>query len=159
MILKKNQFYLIIIVITITAPSFVFSQNTLIPIDVLGMNRLMSDTDCPVMVIASAAWCAPCRKELPILNRLFIKYRDQGLRMSALSLDVSQKDMQRIVDQMNLEFPVYWGGDTMAKHYNIFGMPTILLIKDGKVQERFIGKRSEALLEKIITDLLKSCKP
>jgi thiol-disulfide isomerase/thioredoxin len=159
MINTKRFLLLVLLLLFLSSPSISFSQNSIIPIDASGVQNLINDTDCPLLIIAAAAWCAPCREELPILNRLYLKYRDQGLQISALSLDLSPSDMQRLIDQMDLQFTVYWGGDTMASQYNIFGLPTILIVKDGKIQERIIGKRSEGFLEKTITHLMESCTP
>ena len=157
MMLQRLFWFSMIVLISMVIISSSYCQNTLIPVDTSGIDHLISGTDCPLMIIASAAWCAPCREELPVLNRLYLKYKDRGIRISVLSLDVSQGAMQRIVDQMNLQFPIYWGGDAMAMHYNIFGMPTILLVRDGKVEKRIVGKRTEDFLEKTITDLVESC--
>ncbi len=159
MIYKKQYPLLVLLLLFLASPSISFSENPIIPIDTSGVQDLINDTNCPLLIIASAAWCAPCREELPVLNRLYLKYRDQGLQVSALSLDLSQSDMQRLVDQMDLKFTVYWGGDAMASQYNIFGMPTILIVKDGKIQERIVGQRSEDFLEKTISRLMESCKP
>lgn len=145
--------------LVLVCPSPCFSQNTLIPIDTAGVDKLITEKGCPLLIVASAAWCAPCREELPILNKLHLKYKAKGLKLVVISLDFNASDMQRIVDTIDIKFPVYWGGDQMASQYNIFGMPTILVIKDGQIQERIIGKRSEKELEETISNLVRTCIP
>ena len=88
-----------------------------------------------------------------------MKYKDQGLKLVAISLDIAPSDMQRIVDKLDIEFPVYWGGDKMAFGYSIFGVPTILVMEDGQVKERIIGKRSKKFLEEKISRLVEACIP
>jgi len=135
------------------------SQNKVISIDSSGIKELMNSKDCSLLIVATAAWCAPCREELPVLNKMYLKYKDQGLKLVAISLDLAASDMQRIVNKIDIKFPVYWGGDKMAFEYSIFGVPTILVMKDGQVNERVIGKRSEKFIEEKISRLVESCSP
>ena len=107
------------------------------------------------LLVAVASWCSPCRKELPALNRLFEKYRDRGLSLTAVSLDAGgPEDMQPVVDELKLTFPVYWSGPKAAGKYKIIGVPTLFVIKDGKTVEKIIGQRSEKVLEQKIKKLL-----
>ena len=107
------------------------------------------------LLVAVASWCSPCRKELPALNRLFEKYRERGLSVAAVSLDAGgPEDMQPVVDELKLTFPVYWSGPKAARKYNIIGVPTLFLIKDGKTVEKLIGQRPEKFLEEKVQKLL-----
>jgi thiol-disulfide isomerase/thioredoxin len=134
-----------------------FSENTVIPIDSDGVKKIIEGKDCPILMVATAAWCAPCRVELPILNKLYLKYKDKGLNLVAISLDLHPQDMQHVVDKLDLKFPVYWGGERMAFEYRIFGMPTILVVKEGKIAEKIVGTRSELFLEEKISELFAAC--
>jgi len=148
----------IIIVFISVVPTF--AQNKVEPIDIEGVNKMMIVQDCPLFLVATAAWCGPCRQELPILNKLYAKYKEHGLKLVAISLDADgPAAMQRLVDALDLKFPVYWAGEGMASAYNIFGVPTILVVREGKVQERIIGKRDENFLERKISSLMSNCKP
>lgn len=155
----KTLLFLLLSTLILVSPAPAFSQNKVVPIDSSGIKELMSGKGCPLLIVATAAWCAPCRAELPILNKMYLKYKDQGLNLIAISLDFAASDMQRIVDKLDIKFPVYWGGDKMAFEYSIFGVPTILVMKEGKVQERIIGKRSEKFLEEKISRLVEACTP
>jgi thiol-disulfide isomerase/thioredoxin len=155
---KVVMFYLITVVALLflwAGPAF--SENKVIPIDPNGVKEIIESGDCPILMVATAAWCAPCRVELPILNKLYLKYKDKGLRMFAVSLDMQPRDMQHIVNKLDIKFPVYWGGDRMAFEYRIFGMPTLLIVKEGKIAEKIVGTRPEQFLEKKISELIASC--
>ena len=39
------------------------------------------------MILFWATWCAPCRQELPVYQSLYERYREQGLRVVAISMD------------------------------------------------------------------------
>jgi len=155
----KTILFLSLFALILISPSPAISQNKVVPIDSSEIKELMNGKECPLLIVATAAWCAPCREELPVLNKIYRKYKDQGLKLVAISLDIAASDMQRIVDKLDIEFPVYWGGDKMAFGYSIFGVPTILIMKDGQVKERIIGKRSGKFLEEKISRLVEACIP
>ena len=66
--------------------------------------------------------------------------------------------MQPLVDQMGLKFPVYWGGEKVAKHYRISAIPLSYLIKNGAVVESILGRRDKAFIEGKIVALLDECE-
>ena len=36
-----------------------------------------------------ASWCAPCVVSLPLYNEMYLKYKDQGLEVIAVNVDLS----------------------------------------------------------------------
>ena len=148
----------IIFVIISAAPGL--AQMKVQPIDIEGIEKMIADEDCQLFLVAIAAWCGPCREELPILNKLYTKYKEKGLKLVAVSLDVTGPSaMQYIVDKLEIKFPVYWAGDRISSAFKIFGVPTILVIREGKIQERIIGKRDDKYLEDKISSIMSECAP
>ncbi len=134
-------------------------KNTVVSIDAAGIQSLIKNQDCPLMLVAMAAWCAPCREELPILQKMHEKYKEDGLRVVGISLDIGGPSaIQPLVDQMGLEFPVYWGGEKVAAEYRISAIPLTLFVGNGKLIETITGRRSETFIEEKIISLLKECK-
>jgi len=141
------------------APSPPSNKNLVVPIDIAGIEALMETRDCPIMLVAMAAWCAPCRAELPILQKMHEKYKDKGLRIIGISLDVGGPSaMQPLVDQMGLEFPVYWGGEKVTMKYRISAIPLTYIVKNGEILEKILGQRGEDFIEEKIISLLDECK-
>jgi thiol-disulfide isomerase/thioredoxin len=117
--------------------------------------NIMTDKACRCMIVAMAAWCRPCRKELPVLNRLYMKYKNQGLSLIGVSVDPGgPKAIQPVITKAGVTFPVYWVGDDAVRRYKIFGIPMIFLIKNGEIVDKIPGERPEAYLEKKIEALL-----
>ncbi len=132
------------------------SRNAVVPISAEQLATLMQgEENGRHLLVAVASWCSPCRKELPVIDRLFQKYRSRGLSVVAVSLDADGPEaMQPVVDELKLTFPVYWSGPKPARKYNIIGVPTLFLIKDGETVEKLIGQRTEKFLEERIVKLL-----
>lgn len=59
-----------------------------------------------VLVDFWASWCAPCREELPILERLHKQYRAQGLVIVGVSVDRDAANARSFATKMGLTFPV-----------------------------------------------------
>jgi len=124
--------------------------------DAAGLEQLMQDPNNQGLIVAMAAWCGPCRKELPTLIKLFEKYEDKGLKIVGISVDANGPEaLQKIIDKAHVNFPVYWVGVDMAHQYNIYAIPMIFFIKNGQVVEKLPGQRSEEFLEQKIQTLLK----
>jgi len=120
------------------------------------LDKLMKSRESRSLVVAMASWCGPCRDELPFLIKLHSKYNDKGLKIVGISLDVDGTEaMQKIADRAKVNFPIYWVGEEAAEKYDIYAIPMLYLIKNGKVIEKIPGQQSEALLEKKIGGLLK----
>jgi len=120
------------------------------------LDNLMKSRESRSLVIAMASWCGPCREELPFLIKLHNKYKDKGLKIVGISLDVDGPEaMQKIADKMKVNFPIYWTREDAVDKYEIYAIPMLYLIKNGKVIEKLVGKQSEAYLEKKIGGLLK----
>jgi thiol-disulfide isomerase/thioredoxin len=124
-------------------------------IDSAGINQLIKASKGAV-IVAIAAWCLPCREELPILVKLYKKNKSHGLQIIGISLDPGGPSaIQPLLDKADVNFPVYWAGEEAVKDFNISAIPFFLFIKDGTIVEKFAGKRHEKFLDKKIKDLLK----
>jgi thiol-disulfide isomerase/thioredoxin len=119
------------------------------------LDNLLKDTNDRLVVGFMAAWCGPCIEELPILNNLYKKYKDQGIELIGISIDLGGPSaMQPIINTLKIDFPVYWYGEKAVNKFKLNAIPMLLFIKQGKIVERFPGKRSERFLNKKIRDFL-----
>lgn len=82
----------------------------------------------PVLVDFWAAWCAPCRMIAPVVEAIADKYEGRA-KVVKLNVDENQ-------------------GTSMK--YNIRGIPTLLLFKDGVVKEQIIGNTTKDTISKMI---------
>ncbi|MGD9046384.1 MAG: TlpA disulfide reductase family protein, partial [Desulfobacterales bacterium] len=77
------------------------------------LDGLVKADNNKILLTFMAAWCGPCIDELPALNKLYQRYKSQGLKIIGISIDLEgPKAMQPIVDKLKISFPIYWYGDT-----------------------------------------------
>lgn len=152
----KRLFWALLAVAATAIGATAEAQNTVASISAKQLEAMMTAEDSRQMVVAVASWCGPCKKELPVLNRLYQKYQGKGLSMAAVSVDADgPQAMQPVVDRLGLSFPVYWTGPRALDKFKVIGVPTLFMIKGGSIVERVIGQRSEKFLEEKIKTLLK----
>jgi len=105
-------------------------------------------------LVAFAAWCPPCKAELPDLVALYRAYKDKGIQIVGMSLDETPEAAQPLVDRLAVPFPVYWVGTGVMNDYGIVGVPTLMVVKAGKIVEKRPGRQSYRELERKIEALL-----
>jgi peroxiredoxin len=121
--------------------------------------RLNEQRGQVILVNFWATWCAPCRKEMPHLNRLAEKYGKSGFLLLGINIDDDAKNAADVAARLGLKFPVLLDTDkTVSKLYQLSTMPsTVVIDRNGKVRYLHRGYQDglEASYEKQIRDLLK----
>ena len=104
-----------------------------------------------------ATWCVPCRKEMPDLEAVYRKYRDQGLVVLAINASESSEDIAAFVSDMGLTFPILRDSQRKATDaYDVRFLPTtVFLNRDGRVVTREVGTLDQAKMSLQIEPLLK----
>lgn len=67
-----------------------------------------------------ATWCAPCRREMPLLQNLHEQRADGSLRVVGVALD-DKDDARRFVEQIGVTYPILYGEDAGARAADSFG--------------------------------------
>lgn len=88
------------------------------------------NSDLPVLVDFWAQWCMPCKQIAPIVSEIASEY--QG------NLKVVKVNVDECSD--------------LAKKYGIRGIPTLLVFKNGRVQESKVGALNKQQLTKFVID-------
>lgn len=105
-----------------------------------------------------ASWCGPCRAEAPILQRLYARYREQGLTVVGVNTSDAAGRAAPTARQLGLQFPIVYDRDeSVARAYGVSGLPTLVVVsKSGKVVAIRAGTTSEATLEELVRRALAS---
>ncbi len=85
-------------------------------------------SDKPVLVDFWAAWCAPCRMLAPTVDAVAEKYAGNA---NVVKLNVDENP-------------------SVSQRYGIKGIPTLILFKNGKEEERVVGATSKEAISRMI---------
>jgi thioredoxin 1 len=75
------------------------------------------DSDIPVLVDFWAVWCGPCKMLTPTIDQIAKEF-DGKVKVGKVNVDENQQ---------------------LAAQYGIMSIPTVIIFKNGKVVEQFIG--------------------
>ena len=82
--------------------------------------KLVTNSDKPVLLDFYADWCAPCKAIEPVMKDIQVKYKDQ-LRVFKVDVDAQPE---------------------MSVEYSVSALPTVVLCKSGKLIDKRIGLAS-----------------
>lgn len=90
-----------------------------------------------------ATWCAPCRTEMPSIQRLHERFVGSGLRVVAISVDApgATAAIRSFREELGLTFDiVHDATNTVQKAYQSTGVPeTFLIDPQGTIRKKVIG--------------------
>ena len=89
-----------------------------------------------------ATWCAPCRKEMPALDRLHKKLNNGGFEVIGIHVGPSLSGVKKFLDQVPVEFTILIDQNMELSNWGVLGLPTTFLISpEGKFIYRAVGER------------------
>jgi len=92
----------------------------------------VKEADIPVLVDLWAPWCMPCKKLTPLLEKMAPDYEGQ-VKFCKVNIQNHQ---------------------SIAQEYGVRSIPTMLLIKDGEVQDKLIGLQPEKKIKSALDELI-----
>ena len=88
--------------------------------------------ELPLVIDFWATWCGPCRMVAPIIEELANEYEGK--------VTIGKCDVE--------------DADDIAAEFGIRNIPTIVLMKDGKILDKIVGAASKSKIEEEIKALI-----
>lgn len=85
-------------------------------------------SDKPVLIDFWAPWCGPCRMLSPVISEIAEEYGD---KVKVCKVNVDEED-------------------ELAASFNVMSVPTLVVVKDGKVANSAVGVRPKAQIVEMI---------
>lgn len=155
----------LLVILCIGAAMFVNAQSTK-SIKITELEKMIRESKTPIIVNFWATYCLPCIAEMPAFEKLAAKYKDKGLKLIFVSLDM-QDDYPAKVDSFiakrKIQNPTVWLDETNADYFCpkvdpkwSGAIPATLFINQKKNYRSFFEKEfSEEELEKEIMAILR----
>ena len=90
--------------------------------------KTVLQSEVPVIVDFWAPWCGPCQMLAPIIEEIAKEYENKVL-VGKLNVD---------------DYP------NISEQYNVQGIPTVIIFKDGKIVEQFVGVQPKEVYQKAL---------
>lgn len=90
----------------------------------------------PIVVDFYAEWCGPCKVQSPVLKELA---DEMGEKIRVIKIDVDRNE-------------------EVARRFQIQGVPTLMVFKDGLIKYRQAGVHTKAQIINVLTDNIKKWK-
>lgn len=114
-----------------------------------------------VVVNLWTAWCPPCREEMPALDEVYQRYREQGLVVLGVNstFQDDEETAAAFVRDLGLRFPILFDRKgTVSRRYELQALPTTYFVdRQGVIREVVIGGplSAEAIESKMLPLLAK----
>jgi thiol-disulfide isomerase/thioredoxin len=102
-----------------------------------------------------ASWCAPCKASFPEIERLYQEYKDEGFQVVAVSVDSSERSMQRFLDRAEPSFAIVWDSkQLLVADAEVEVMPTSFLVDaEGVIRAVHYGWRGGETAKKLESEI------
>lgn len=91
-----------------------------------------------------ASWCPICRREMPIIQKHFLNYRDRGFTVLAVNFRDKEENARKLLEEVApIDYPVAKITDDYRSDYpKLHGTPSWYLIdRQGVIKKIIIGEQ------------------
>jgi len=106
-----------------------------------------------------ATWCAPCRREIPLLNQLQAEYGSRGLQVVGIAVDTAE-NVAAYQKELELEYPSLHGeleAVEVGRRFglDLYGLPiSVFTDRQGRIVGSHIGELTREDADAFIAKML-----
>ena len=109
-----------------------------------------------------ATWCPPCVAMVPVLRDVHASFSGRGVAFVGINSDgpTPPEEIRAFVAAHGLPYPMVVDDGRVGSLYKVEALPTLVLVgRDGRIRESFVGYTSQATLEKAIGQAVSAPTP
>jgi thiol-disulfide isomerase/thioredoxin len=135
------------------------NQSPMEVVEVTAFNKLGGGTidlkdyvgEKPVILVFWASWCPYCQKSMPVLSKLYEKYKDQ-IEIIGVNMQETEQTAQNFIDDYDILYPIVMDPDSRIS--NEFGITYtnvhVLINIDGSVNRTIPGDIQESDIQSLL---------
>ena len=106
----------------------------------------------PVLINFWAAWCGPCKSEMPAIQATYDLHRNAGLVVLGVNQGESKDEVTAFAQANHLTFTMLLDGDgKVGDAYQVKAIPASFFVNsDGTLRETHVGSMESAEIEVIV---------
>jgi thiol-disulfide isomerase/thioredoxin len=96
-----------------------------------------------------ATWCAPCRRDLPIVEKLHREFRAKGFVVVGVNVGEERDTVTKFLETAGISYPIVLlsSDHGLVAGLSVSAFPTVVLVdRDGKVADYEVGALGETAL-------------
>ena len=103
-----------------------------------------------------ATWCPPCRKEMPLLESTYKRYKDKGLVILGINYNEDRERVLKFTQEMGVTFPIILDKElNLTRKYGVLALPaTFFIDKKGIIRDQYKGEIVEEIIATKVEPLL-----
>jgi thiol-disulfide isomerase/thioredoxin len=147
--LNRKMELVVLFLIAIALPAQQLKRPSVTLVDLKGQpHRFEELVGSPAVINFWATWCAPCKDEMPRLQKLQDKYISNGVKFVAISIDDadSRGKIPDVVIKRHIRMPIWYGASAETlKELNLGEIvpATVIVDADGNIIGRIEGEARE----------------
>ncbi|MED0666657.1 thiol-disulfide oxidoreductase ResA [Bacillus badius] len=111
-----------------------------------------------VLINFWGSWCEPCKREMPLIEKTYKNYKDQGFEVLSVNMRESDLIVSNYIKQNGITFNVFQDSSgEVSNAYNVYNLPATFLVNDdGKILAKHEGEikkeQMDAWIKKYLSD-------
>ncbi len=122
------------------------------------LDKLAANHGKVILVNFFAAFCGPCRREIPELISMRREIPEEDLLIIGIAIDQSIREADSFVKSMGImdAYPVYYGGEELARAYRIDAIPfNVIYNREGHIEVSEAGYVPHAEMKQFLMNLIR----